>query len=414
MKKIKFYLTSLISFTAFVLPNTNYCQTFTKLTTGNATSFDGLSFCSDNNGYVSGGTTILKTVDGGANWTLATSPCVDTWDVFAVRENSIDYIYAVGDNGKVSKSSDGGNTWIAQSSKFTNSAYSFIFGVWCKDKDNCYLNGGDENSAGIVKTTDGGTTWSKKITSGVFFEECYFADANTGYAVGANDFGGDGVIAKSTDGGNSWNVVKIITGEWGNSLYCTDANTCYVAATGGAILKTSDGGSSWQIQNSGTTNSLFDVRFINSTTGYIVGTAGTLLKTTNGGTNWMDIYTGTENLASISVPPSGNSIYVAGSGGTILKAVLVTGIDETSFENRMNIYPNPTSGNITIELNENTSNVATISIANILGEVLCTKKEILSHSEEINLKSIGLSSGIYFIKAETKDSQLTQKVILTD
>lgn len=78
----------------------------------------------------------------------------------------------------------------------------------------------------------------------------------------------------------------------------------------------------------------------------------------------------------------------------------------------VSIYPNPTSCNITIELNENTFQNSSISISNILGNVLWKDGEAKSRSINLDLKSLVFVPGIYFIGLENE--QLMQKVILTN
>ena len=69
------------------------------------------------------------------------------------------------------------------------------------------------------------------------------------------------------------------TWEWSNpkpcgnvmeGIYFTDPSTGYIVGTGGIIMKTYDGGDSWNILNSGTLYDLYDLSFPNANTGYAV------------------------------------------------------------------------------------------------------------------------------------------------
>ena len=55
----------------------------------------------------------------------------------------------------------------------------------------------------ILKTIDGGTTWTT-LSSGTTndLNSVYFTDANTGYAVGDT-----GTILKTIDGGTTWTAI---------------------------------------------------------------------------------------------------------------------------------------------------------------------------------------------------------------
>jgi hypothetical protein len=70
--------------------------------------------------------------------------------------------------------------------------------------------------------------------------------------------------------------------------------------------------------------------------------------------------------------------------------VTVTGINE-NITNTINIYPNPTSSTLNIEVNEQTQ----ITIVNVLGEVV--KTETIKGLSTIDVTD--LTSGIYFIQS---------------
>lgn len=65
-----------------------------------------------------------------------------------------------------------------------------------------------------------------------------------------------------------------------------------VVGSNGTIAKTIDGGETWQLKTSGTTNDLKRIEFPTSNVGYIIGWGNTLLKTIDGGENWANIITG--------------------------------------------------------------------------------------------------------------------------
>ena len=396
--------------------NTNlvsvFSQTFTKLNTGNTTGFNSVSFSSENNGYAVGGKTILKTNNGGNSWVLANSPAnLNMWTVCAVGNGTTENIFAAGEGNILYKSSDGGITWHAQNSGFLNNSNTFIFGIYAKDVDNCYLMGGDDNSGAIVKTSNSGTNWGKINVSGAFFlEKCSFIDANLGFAVGADaDPKWNGVIAKTTNGGSTWTLIKSVP-ELLNSISCPNANTCYASATDGVILKTTNGGNTWEEQNSGTTQSLLDIKFLNANTGYIAGVAGTLLKTSNGGNTWTDIYSGTENLNSVCITPGGSSIFVSGGDGTILKASAPTAIEETKGETNLTVYPNPftESSIITVDAKNVNANELTFILYDLTGR--CVKTQSIMSSGynhfQAEITRENLSAGMYFFRITAIDGAL--------
>jgi photosystem II stability/assembly factor-like uncharacterized protein len=62
-----------------------------------------------------------------------------------------------------------------------------------------------------------------------------------------------------------------------------NASTGYAVGDEGVILKTKNGGNNWEMQSSGTNSDLNSIFFIDVNTGYAVGAEGCILKTINGG-----------------------------------------------------------------------------------------------------------------------------------
>ena len=104
-----------------------------------------------------------------------------------------------GDSGTILRTTDGGNSWVPQSSGTAN----MLFGVSFIDANTGTAVGGSCGIGGestILRTTDGGGTWIKQANPGTI---CLFkvslTDANTGTAVGDG-----GVILRTTNGGDTW------------------------------------------------------------------------------------------------------------------------------------------------------------------------------------------------------------------
>jgi len=179
----------------------------------------------------------------------------------------------------------------------------------------------------ILKTTNGGTAWSI-CTSGVTtpLNSVFFTDINTGYAIGNN-----GIIIKTTNGGQSWTSQNSGTFNMLYSLFFIDSNTGYVC--GGydgrsSIIKTIDGGDHWISQMAGTSNDLRGIYFTDANTGYTVGTKGTILKTSNGG---FPVQINEKVLASkklrIFPNPSTNIINIETSGMPAIGQLSITNLN---------------------------------------------------------------------------------------
>jgi len=145
-----------------------------------------------------------RTTDGGVNWD---EPYYDSlylpqrmstvgytfipWGVLGVATTSTNTIIAVG--GGIAKSMDGGDNWdTILTSEVT------LYAVCFPDSMHGTAVGGNGL---ILHTTDGGNTWNKQnsgLTSAALYS-VVFADSLHGYASGSQ-----GAVIKTTDGGLSW------------------------------------------------------------------------------------------------------------------------------------------------------------------------------------------------------------------
>ena len=263
----------------------------------------------------------------------------------------------------------------------------------------------------IAMTITANAQWTQQ-TSGTtnHLYSVYFTDANTGYAVGYN-----GTILNTINAGANWFPQISGTTNFLNSVYFTDVNTGYaVGGDGysvGTILNTSNGGTNWTAQTSGTTYKLNSVYFTDANTGYAVGRSGIILKTSNAGTSWTAQASGTAySLMSVYFTDA-NMGYAVGANGTILKTTNggTTGVEENIVEEHINIYPNPASDLITLNIgNRNNANL-TLNIYTIIGELV--RSELLKQNQQkINIGD--LTNGIYMVTIKSKDLTENQRLII--
>jgi len=86
-----------------------------------------------------------------------------------------------------------------------------------------------------------------------------------------------------------------------------------------------------------------------------------------------------------------------------------TGIEENS-ESVFDVFPNPNSGSFDIKLNNQEFQNSTISLTNILGQVLLEKK--VQNNSTIHIDATDFSQGMYYIKVQTEKSTYTKKVLI--
>ena len=178
-----------------------------------------------------------------------------------------------------------------------------LFGVACLDKDKVIACG--ENGK-ILKTVDGGETWTVKFEKeGYDMIHVAFANAQVGYACGDscwwNSDNHKGVIVKTTDGGETWQelpnteFVHLQWPDWirSSDLCVVDEETYYLFTKDAVLWRTTDGGQSF-------TSIPFEFGmvkhcelFFEGETGYLVVIDGGIHihKTTDSGQTWSEVVT---------------------------------------------------------------------------------------------------------------------------
>jgi photosystem II stability/assembly factor-like uncharacterized protein len=276
----------IVGYGGVIYKTTDGFTSFTTLTSGTTQNLVGVWFTDANTGYVVGNAgTILKTTNAGSTWTPLPSPTPANFsDVFFVGPFTG---YITGSAGTILKTTNAGVSWTILSS----GSSSDLHGLYFTDANTGVVSG---QSFTIIKTIDGGTTWypvHSDLTGGTVvtpLASIYFTDANTGYCVGGYNYATgvpstNGVILKTTDGGENWFSKANPAGtDFLASVKFFNANTGYIAAGNipnntSTILKTTDGGETWIIQST-SSHRLSDIFLVHSGAGYSVGLNGALLK----------------------------------------------------------------------------------------------------------------------------------------
>lgn len=96
-----------------------------------------------------------------------------------------------------------------------------------------------------------------------------------------------------------------------------------------------------------------------------------------------------------------------------IECVYPVGIPKVDNNKEVNIYPNPNSGNFTIELNGIRSKTVFINVYNMTGKLLLTRKiENIPSLFSQNIMMEGYSKGIYTIEIITDEKIINRKIVL--
>ena len=114
----------------------------------------------------------------------------------------------------------------------------------------------------------------------------HFVNADVGYAAGAA-----GTVVKTTDGGATWTDVSLSLGLDIQDLYFFDESTGLVVGPQGRIGRTEDGGATWALVPSGTSKTLYSVSF-SGPVGIIGAESQGILRSDDQGRTWAVVQSG--------------------------------------------------------------------------------------------------------------------------
>lgn len=222
---------------------------------------------------------------------------------------------AVGDMGRIVRSTDGGKTWTAADSTVTR----LLFKVFALNDKDIYAVGTSDT---ILKSTDGGATWAKRgtglpgtVISGVW------ASSNTDVWVA-----GEAGVFRSTDAGDTWTKLTTpalrFSAVWGSS-----AADVYVTTYNGQVLRTTNGGTTFSTLNTGAPGRLYGIWGSGPADIYAVGEAGAVVRTTTSGASWTKLTTSSATTTFRGVWGSGpNDVYVTAGGSQVWRTTNATNL----------------------------------------------------------------------------------------
>ena len=378
-------------------------QNWTILTSGTTNYLQGVAAISPSVCYVCGFSgLIMKTTDGGATWVTQTSNT--TVNLYSICFTSATNGVAVGDGGTVLRTTDG-STWNVVSSFTTDGLRNVSF----YNASTGYAGGGGSNYGSVFKTTDGGATWNQQANASLnAIYGIKFTSATDGYFC---TYGGE--IYKTTSGGSSWSAEVSGTTTIMSGLDFPSVNNGFIVGRTGMIRGTTTAGGSWSGITSGTTDALSDVKFADTSVGFIMGinlstSTGTILKTTDGGVTWAISYPGTPGLIRCSFV-NRYCGYGVGSTGTIIKYTDNEGVNEIENNISCDVYPNPSNGKFELSITDKLNKKTIVTVFNSVGELVYTEET------EKNNFIIDLSNeakGIYFAEVKTDKGSVTKKIVI--
>ncbi len=361
---------------------------------------------------------IHSSYDGGDSWTMFQTFVEHSWLV-DMSFPSTQVGYACGGTAFGSHrniligTTDGGVSWDSITSNdyegYTFSNLHFI-------NDSVGFVAQENN--GLLKTTDGGKSFvylNIPDTQAIYtINDIQFSDDQIGYILTREPYdafqNNVNRILKSIDQGLTWNEIYRDTTfnalqtagiRTLNDIDIVNQDTLFVVGNNGRFMKSVDAGNQWTISSLAPGSSdLTSVDFINSSIGY-VNNAGGMYVTTDGGNNWQvqsmlppAIVSRIHMVEDRGFLIAGQSIYKTSNGGLL-------GM-EVDVNSNIQFFPNPTTGQLNINLPSDNTNLLLDEIAayDLLGKRIAVF--------DVNQKVFNLEkfpTGQYFMVLRTVSGQ---------
>lgn len=252
--------------------------------------------------------TILKTDNGGNTWETVASGTTEVLTSVTMGNAATGWI--CGEGEVLLKTVDGGETWSQQSPSVPGD-YS---GVSAVNASVAWVAGSIPGNGSIVmKTIDGGENWIDQSPPGTILTDISAVDSQTAWAI---EFG-DGVY-RTTNGGDAWTFVDTPSQGIQSRIQAFSGTTAYIVGHSGQFMKTTDG-TNWTRTVLNKSIDLRGLAFLNTSTGWVVGDSGFIAMTGDRGQTWsgQDSRT-TASLMGCSARTV-DSVWACGSSGVMLK-----------------------------------------------------------------------------------------------
>ncbi|HKO61083.1 MAG TPA: YCF48-related protein [Pyrinomonadaceae bacterium] len=227
-----------------------------------------------------------------------------------------------GDDGFLSRTDDGGHTWVQQIVDTKDA----INDIYFRDKEDGFLIAGNA----VFITKDKGNRWtevrrfqpSEFEGADVELYSVRFPNKKKGWIVGSVSKRGsitDSILLYTENSGETWQRRRAPSRLELIHIEFVNEKRGWIVGAAGTILATVDEGETWTKQDAGVTSTIYHVDFRNDRKGIAVGERGTILRTTDGGASWSAVVPKTRStLLNVDFVSDDNG-WAVGRGGTILR-----------------------------------------------------------------------------------------------
>lgn len=249
---------------------------------------------------------IYHTNNGGASWEA--QPSGTTQPLNNVQFLDAQHGWAVGN--VIRYTTNGGRSW---QQGVSNGSLGTLYDVEFVNLNTGWVGG---IGATVMKTTDGGRTWNPQPTpvpSNRSIGGFYFVNENRGRA-----YAGDGLMITTENGGLTWTLRNSNLGAFGQTTNFVSETEGWAVGQNKAF-HTTDGGQTWTPQSLPAGSWIYGSFFLDALRGWGVGSQENIVHTSDGGQTWVTqrAPTRTHPLDSVHFADALHGVAVGG-GGTVL------------------------------------------------------------------------------------------------
>ena len=259
---------------------------------------------------------IYKSTNGGNTWAAQSNQGISA-PIVVVASSNHNILYATKGNSGIQKSVDAGTTWTDVTNNLGPSATILDLAINTSDSNTVYV--AMYGQCGRVwKTTNGGITWNS-VSDGCDFYRVAIAPSNHNI-IYAGSLNLTGYFIKSVDGGNTWinpgnQGLGSVGAVRGIAIDPSNPNIIYAGTEINGVFKSIDGATNWTfLQNSPqyeiARTLITDPVRINT---IYAGAEGVVFQSNDGGNTWSDISSGLPNarVSSLFIPVNNPNVMYA-------------------------------------------------------------------------------------------------------
>lgn len=263
---------------------------------------DGLHFADSLRGWVATGSgTIQHTTDAGKTWVPQYSNPNLYFRSLMFSDSLHGWAGTLTTSSLMLTTSNGGANWTVVSN-IPDPKPPGVCGLWVASPQVIYGVGSYSGPARLIKSADGGATWTAKDMSPLASTliDVHFFNELEGIIVGGRGvFPNDivSVVLQTSDGGATWQERYLGTrnSEWGWKISFPTRDTGYVSLERWSgpmfVLKTVNGGVSWSELSFADYNEQ-GIGFVTTRMGWVGGSDNPTFLTTDGGQTWTTAWWG--------------------------------------------------------------------------------------------------------------------------